>query len=100
MRQWAFEWRSIMDETKVVCSSFPYHFVDARIAPKRRVCQVNQMQNDVYRSAYLKTAGFCCASLGIDVVTCGVSFGRLRSVEPWDGGCQTCRTPALAFRVP
>jgi hypothetical protein len=54
-RQWAYEWRRIMDETGSPYSSFPYHFMDAASSRSGIGGQFSQAQCNVYRSAYLRT---------------------------------------------
>jgi hypothetical protein len=52
-RQWAFEWRKLMDRGGVPYSDFPYHFV-GNLARSGVVGQFELAQSDVMRSAYLR----------------------------------------------
>jgi hypothetical protein len=53
-RQWAFEWRKLMDRGEFPYSDFPYHFV-GNLARSGVVGQFEVAQSDVMRSAYLRT---------------------------------------------
>ncbi len=52
-RQWAFEWRKLMDRGGIPFSDFPYHFV-GNLARSGIVGQFELAQSDVMRSAYLR----------------------------------------------
>jgi hypothetical protein len=52
-RQWAFEWRKLMDRGGMPYSDFPYHFV-GNLARSGIVGQFELAQSDVMRSAYLR----------------------------------------------
>lgn len=52
-RQWAFEWRKLMDRGGIPFSDFPYHFV-GNLARSGVVGQFELAQSDVMRSAYLR----------------------------------------------
>src|SRR5438105_11817342 len=52
-RQWAFEWRKLMDRGGIPFSDFPHHFV-GNLARSGIVGQFELAQSDVMRSAYLR----------------------------------------------
>lgn len=52
-RQWAFEWRRLMDRSGTPYSDFPHHFV-GNLSRSRIVGQFELAQSDVMRSAYLR----------------------------------------------
>jgi hypothetical protein len=52
-RQWAFEWRKLMDRGGIPFSDFPHHFV-GNLARSGVVGQFELAQSDVMRSAYLR----------------------------------------------
>jgi hypothetical protein len=52
-RQWAFEWRKLMDRGGIPFSNFPHHFV-GNLARSGIVGQFELAQSDVMRSAYLR----------------------------------------------
>jgi hypothetical protein len=49
-RQWAFEWRAVMDSTGSIYSDYPYHFVGTLLRSEV-TGQFDLAQSDVYRSA-------------------------------------------------
>lgn len=55
MRQWAFEWHSLMESTKSPHSGYPFYFVDAHLRRSGVNGQFSQRQCDVYQSAFLRT---------------------------------------------
>jgi hypothetical protein len=52
-RQWAFEWRTLMDREDMNYSDFPHHFV-GNLARSGIIGQFEVAQSDVMRSAYLR----------------------------------------------
>jgi hypothetical protein len=58
-RQWAFEWRNLMDKIKAPASGYPYYFADASLERSGIRSQFCQRQSEIYRSAFLRT--FACA---------------------------------------
>lgn len=54
-RQWAFEWRNLMDATNISYSGYPYYFVDSLLLRSGINGQFSQRQCDAYRSAFLRT---------------------------------------------
>ena len=52
-RQWAFEWRQLMNRGGIPYSDFPHHFV-GNLARSGIVGQFELAQSDVMRSAYLR----------------------------------------------
>lgn len=89
MRQWAFEWKHLMEATKAPTSDFPYFFVD--IAEHRTGIngQFSQRQCDVYRSAFLRTIAYAvemgmprtfAAELSTETVAVNNDFVRLKPV--------------------
>jgi hypothetical protein len=57
-KQWAFEWRKLMDTTDSPYSSFPYHFMDNVRGREGISGQFSLSQCNVYRSAFLRTLAF------------------------------------------
>jgi hypothetical protein len=57
-KQWAFEWRSIMDQTKSPYSGFPHYFIDGAYRQRGVSGQFSQRQDDIFRSAFLRTVAF------------------------------------------
>ena len=55
MRQWAYEWRKLMDANGSPYSSFPYHFVDVSQERSGIIAQLSEQQSEVYQSAFLRT---------------------------------------------
>jgi hypothetical protein len=55
MKQWAYEWRNLMDATGSPLSEFPYHFVEVSQARSGIIGQISAQQCEVYRSAFLRT---------------------------------------------
>ena len=64
LKQWKFEWRTLVESTNAPLSSFPYHFMNwanldwANYRDSGVEGQFIQRQSDVYRSAYLRTLAF------------------------------------------
>lgn len=52
-RQWAFEWRKLMDRGGIPYSGFPHHFI-GNLSRSGIVGQFDVAQSDVMRSAYLR----------------------------------------------
>jgi hypothetical protein len=52
-RQWAYEWRKLMDRGGMPYSDFPHHFI-GNLAHRGIVGQFELAQSDVMRSAYLR----------------------------------------------
>ena len=61
-RQWAFEWRTLMDREDASYSDFPHHFV-GNLARTGIIGQFEVAQSDVMRSAYLRMLA-CAVSEG------------------------------------
>jgi hypothetical protein len=60
-RQWAFEWRKLMDRGGIPYSDFPYHFI-GNLARSGILGQFDVAQSDVMRSAYLRTLACAVAN--------------------------------------
>jgi len=72
IRQWAFEWRKLMDRSRAPYSGYPYFFVDALLRRSEINGQFSQRQCEVYRSAFLRT------------LACGVScWGMPANKAAW-----------------
>lgn len=54
-KQWGFEWQSVMDRTKSTHSGYPYYFIGSSYRETGVSGQFSQRQDDVYRSAFLRT---------------------------------------------
>ena len=90
MRQWAFEWKSLMDATKSPHSSFPYYFLD-HVEHRRGISgQFSLRQCDVYRSSFLRTIAYAVdrgmpMDLAQDIATetllVNEDFVKLKTVE-------------------
>ncbi|MFZ2069968.1 MAG: hypothetical protein WAV27_28705 [Xanthobacteraceae bacterium] len=52
-RQWAFEWRKLMDRGGIPYSGFPHHFI-GNLSRSGIIGQFDVAQSDVMRSAYLR----------------------------------------------
>jgi hypothetical protein len=57
-KQWAFEWQSIMDRTASPHSGYPHHFIDGAYRQRGVRGQFSQRQDDVFRSAFIRTVAF------------------------------------------
>ena len=68
-RQWAYEWRQVMDATRSPYSGFPYYFIDASLRQSGIGGQFSQPQCDVYRSAYLRTLAFAVSEWNMPLRT-------------------------------
>jgi hypothetical protein len=61
-KQWAFEWRVLMDTTQSPYSGFPHFFLDASTRRTGVSGQFSPAQCHVYRSAYLRTLALAVAN--------------------------------------
>lgn len=61
-RQWAFEWQALMDRTNSPYSGYPYYFIDGSYRETGVFGQFSQRQDDVYRSAYLRTIAYAVST--------------------------------------
>jgi hypothetical protein len=61
MRQWAYEWQSLTDETGAVETKYPSYLGDCGLQRSGVIGQFVQRQGEVYRSAYLRTLTFAVA---------------------------------------
>jgi hypothetical protein len=57
-KQWAYEWRCLMDATGAPHAGPPHYFAPYGIYRTGIMAQVSQRQCDVYRSAYQRTLAF------------------------------------------
>lgn len=57
-KQWAFEWQAIMDSTRSPHSGYPHFFVDGLYRQRGITGQFSQRQDDVFRSAFIRTIAF------------------------------------------
>ena len=58
MRQWAYEWDTLMRRNEFVHSEYPHYFVNSHDGSQGVGGQFDQRQSDVFRSAYLRTLAF------------------------------------------
>jgi hypothetical protein len=70
-RQWAFEWRKLMDREDIRYSGFPHHFV-GNLSQSGIIGQFDFVQSDVMRSAYLRTLACAVADDAITAQQAGV----------------------------
>jgi hypothetical protein len=57
-KQWAFEWQELMERTQSPYSGYPYFFIDGTYRQTGVQGQFSQRQDEVYRSAYLRTLAY------------------------------------------
>ena len=65
MRQWAYEWQALTDETRTVATSYPSYLGDFALQRSGVVGQFVQRQAEVFRSAYLRTLAFAVSEWGM-----------------------------------
>lgn len=65
MRQWAFEWKQLRDRIGTTCTEYPYYFDDVTEVRAGIIGQYLQRQNEIYRSAYLRTFAFAVDQWGM-----------------------------------
>ncbi len=58
MRQWAFEWHCLQQQTGVRRTEYPYYFSDYLEVQSGIIGQYIQRQGEIFRSAYLRTLAF------------------------------------------
>jgi hypothetical protein len=65
MRQWAYEWQCLTDETGAVETRYPSYLGDFGLQRSGIIGQFVQRQGEVYRSAYLRTFAFAVTMWGM-----------------------------------
>jgi hypothetical protein len=89
MKQWAFEWKGLMDATQSPASGFPYFFLDNVDYKNGINGQFSQRQCDIYRSAFLRTIAFAvqkgmprtfAAGLSTETISVNNDFVKLQPV--------------------
>lgn len=74
--QWAFEWRTLMDNTGSPYSSYPYHFMHKVNSREGVGIQVSQGQCNVFRSAFLRTLAYAVEQRIIPLGTAVLTSAR------------------------
>jgi hypothetical protein len=65
MRQWAYEWQNLTNETGAVETKYPSYLGDFGLQRSGIFGQFVQRQSEVYRSAYLRTLAYAVAMWGM-----------------------------------
>jgi hypothetical protein len=82
MRQWAYEWQRLTDETQTARTGYPSYFGDYGQERSGIVGQFVQRQGEVYRSAYLRMLAFAVSTWGMPSRIAGTYLFDTFSVLP------------------